>query len=82
MSSSSDRDLTENENRQSSATLSGPANRKMSQSKQYKTKFNSALLRRYNFMKPQDDFSTMMDPEILKRGTGGGGVKGRLLRKF
>ena len=57
MASSSDRDLTDNENRQSFATSSGPAKRKRSQSKQYKTKFNSAWLRRYKFIKRYDDFS-------------------------
>ena len=57
MASSSDRDLTDNENHQSSATSSGPAKRKRSQSKQYKTKFNSAWLRRYKFIKRYDDFS-------------------------
>ena len=57
MGSSSDCDLTDNENRQSSATSSGPAKRKRSQSKQYKTKFNSPWLGRYKFMKRHDDFS-------------------------
>ena len=57
MASSSDRDLTDNENHQSSATSLLQAKWKRSQSKQYKTKFNSAWFGRYKFMKRHDDFS-------------------------
>ena len=58
MASSSDRNLTDNENCQLFTTSSSlSAKQKRSQSKQYKTKFNSAWLGRYKSMRQHDDFS-------------------------